>query len=115
MKFVMRLFDKRSIRKREGEDAAQVDLGLKLGEFRVWKGVYYKGNIRVNVAGHWKDGFKEPLYVVTNLEPREGMKIYKERMKIDQSFRDLKNLLAIDKNMSKTKDRMEKLMGRDLP
>lgn len=73
--------------------------------------LYYKGNIRVNVAGHWKDGFKEPLYVVTNLEPREGMEIYKERMKIDQSFRDLKNLLAIDKNMSKTKDRMEKLMG----
>jgi hypothetical protein len=37
--------------------------------------------------------------MMTNLDPGEGLKIYQERMKIEQAFKVLKSLLSIDKLM----------------
>ena len=69
----------------------------------------YKGKIKVNLAGEWKKGFREPLWVITNLQPEAALTIYKARMKIEQAFRDLKSLLRWDKIMNKTRRNMERM------
>ena len=55
MKFVIRLNTgtRPTFTDREGKE---VKLSLALGQ-------------RVNVAGEWRRGFQEPLWVMTNLEP----------------------------------------------
>ena len=63
------------------------------------KGVYYK--VKVNIAGEWKKGFSEPLWVITNIEPQRALKIYKARMKIEESFKDMKDILGMGKVMNK--------------
>ena len=40
------------------------------------------------------------MWVISNLPPEEAIEIYKLRMKIEESFRDLKDLLSIDKIMN---------------
>jgi len=84
---------------------------LKRGEVETWKDVYYKRKIKVNIIGCWEKGFKEPLYVMTNLESKRGLGIYKKRKLIEESYKDLKSLLGIDKNMCMREDRMEKMMS----
>ena len=46
------------------EEGNKVILSLKPGEReRVFRrGLYYKGKIKVNVAGEWEKGFKQPLF-----------------------------------------------------
>jgi len=63
-----------------GEEGNRVILSLKPGERALRRGLYYKGKIKVNVAGEWEKGFKQPLGVITNLEPEEGLKVYQARM-----------------------------------
>lgn len=50
-------------------------------------------------------------YIITSLEPKGAMRIYKQRIKIERSFRDMKKLLRIERNMGKSKERMGKLMN----
>lgn len=76
-----------------------------------YRGLRYKGNVRVNVAGMWRKGLKEPLWIITNLDPEEGLCIYQQRMKIEESFKDLKSLLCIDKVMNKKQENMEKMLA----
>lgn len=76
-----------------------------------YRGLRYKGNVRVNVAGMWRKGLKEPLWVITNLHPEEGLSIYQQRMKIEESFKDLKSLLCMDKVMNKKQENMEKMLA----
>ncbi|MCL0084468.1 transposase [Dehalococcoidia bacterium] len=73
--------------------------------------MYYKGKVKVNLAGRWDRGLREPLWVISDLEPEEAMAIYQARMKIEQSFRDLKSLLGLDKIMNKGRERMEKMVA----
>ena len=110
MKFVIRLDNskKPTIRDERGN---KVELCLRKGERVFLKGVYYKGKIRVNIAGEWKEGFKAPLWVITNIDPEEALKIYKARMKIDESFRDLKDILGMGKIMNKKQENMEKMIA----
>ncbi len=63
------------------------------------RGLRHKGNVRVNVGGMWPKGLKEPLWVITNLDPEQGLFIYQQRTNIEESFKDLKSLLCIDKIM----------------
>jgi hypothetical protein len=63
------------------------------------------------VIGVWKSGLSEPLWVMTDLQAEAGLQIYFQRMKIDESFRDLKNLLHLDKLMNKKSDHMEKMIA----
>ncbi len=51
----------------------------------------------MNIAGKWEKGFSEPIWVISMLQPEEALRIYCMRMKIDESFRDMKNLLNLDK------------------
>jgi transposase len=84
-------------------------LSIRPGEKVFRKGIYYKGKIKVNLAGEWVRGLREPLWVITNLQPEAALTIYKARMKIEQAFRDLKSLLRWDKIMNKTQRNMERM------
>jgi len=81
------------------------------GEQVVYHGVWYKGHVQVNLIGYWRKGQAEPLWVITDLEPERGLRIYLKRMKIDEAFRDQKNLLGMDRVMNKRQDRMEKVLA----
>jgi hypothetical protein len=48
-------------------------------------GVYYKEKVRVDVTGEWKEGFNQPLWIISNMEPEEALRICRMRMKIAES------------------------------
>ncbi len=77
----------------------------------VLEGVYYRGKVKVNLAGYWKEGLKEPLWVITNLTCEEGLKTYGGRMKIEETFKDIKSLLGLGKVMNKNRENMEKMVA----
>ena len=77
----------------------------------IYHQLYYKGRVPINVIGVWKKGLSEPLWVMTDLKAEVGLDIYFQRMKIDESFRDLKNLLHLDKLMNKKPEPMEKMIA----
>jgi hypothetical protein len=72
------------------------------GRVKIYRDVYYKGQVKVNVIGLWEPGMKEAIWVITNLAPEEGLRIYQNRMKIETSFRDLKSILNLEKIMNKS-------------
>jgi len=76
--------------------------------------LYYQGRIAVNLMGVWEKGHRQPLWVMTSLAPDEGMQLYQSRVKIEESFRDLKDLLHLDKVMNKTQLNMEKMVALHL-
>lgn len=88
-----------------------VTLEIASGETEIYRQLYYKDRVLINVIGVWKKGFSEPLWVMTDLKPESGLEIYSQRMKIDESFRDLKNLLRVDKVMNKKPEQMEKMIA----
>lgn len=93
-------------------DRRRIDLDIAQdGEPVIHRGLYYRGQVEVNLIGVWKKGLGKPLWVMTNLEPERGLDIYYQRMKIEQCFRDLKSLLHIDKIMNKTRIMMEKMVA----
>ena len=79
------------------------------GKKVIYRKLYYQGKVAVNLAGIWSKGFRQPLWVMTDLEPEHGLEIYEARSKIEQSFRDLKSLLNLDKIMNKSQTNMEKM------
>jgi hypothetical protein len=89
----------------------EVDLSLAPGETVVLRDIWYKGKVRVQLIGRWKKGLSEPLWVMTNLEPQRALQIYLLRMKIEESFRDLKSLLHLDQVMNKRQVHMEKMVA----
>jgi hypothetical protein len=93
------------------EEGNRISLTVGIGEEVHYEGVYYKGKVKVNLAGKWEKGFKEPLWVIGSLKPSELLRVYSLRGKIDESFRDMKNLLNLDKIMNKKQDNMEKMVA----
>lgn len=92
-------------------DGREVALTISPGETVIHNQVWYKGEVGVNLIGTWGKGFKEPMWVMTNLEAIEGLQIYFRRMKIDESFRDLKSLLGMTQGMHKQQQSMEKMLA----
>lgn len=92
-------------------DGREVDLSLAPGETVVLRDIRYKGQVRIHLIGRWKKGLSQPLWVMTNLEPHRGLQMYLGRMKIEQSFRDLKSLLHLDQVMNKRQALMEKMVA----
>jgi len=78
---------------------------------QIYRQVYYMGEVRLNVIGIWRYGFKEPMWIITNLDPEEGLALYYKRMKIEICFRDLKSLLHIDKVMNKSQVYLNKMLA----
>jgi hypothetical protein len=73
--------------------------------------VGYKGEVRVHVIGLWERGHAEPLWVMSNLEPEEALRMDLQRMKIDATFRDLKDLLGLERLMNRSQEYMEKMVA----
>lgn len=90
-----------------------VDVGLQIrrGERKVYRDVLYQSTIPVHVCGWWERGFAQPVWLVTNLEPEDALRLYPKRMKIEQSFRDEKSRLGLDRLMSQSRSQMEKLVA----
>jgi hypothetical protein len=93
------------------EEGEKISLTIGVGEEEYYEGVYYKGKVKVNLAGKWEKGFKKPLWVIGSLKPSELLDVYFHREKIDESFRDMKNLLNLDKIMNKKQINMEKMVA----
>ncbi len=89
----------------------RVDLTIARKQSVVYRQLYYQGKVAVNVIGVWQPGFGKPLWVMTSLEPEEGLKIYQARVKIEESFKDLKDLLRLEKIMNKTQPNVEKMIA----
>jgi hypothetical protein len=108
LKFVIRLNVGKGVTFADG-DGDRIVLSIHPGEKVFRKGIYYKGKVKVNLAGEWVRGLGEPLWVIANLEPEVALTTYKARMKIEQAFRDLKSLLRWDKIMNKTRRNMGRM------
>lgn len=106
--FVIRLKVGPKFTDQEGKIVA---LTISKGERRMINKVFYMGKIFVNLIGIWKEGFSQPMWVMTNLKAEDGLNIYLQRMKIEENFRDLKSLLGMQKLMSKRRDHMEKMVA----
>jgi len=92
-------------------DGKEVALMILPGETVLHRRVWYKGQVCVNLIGTWQKGRLEPLWVMTDLEAKEGLRIYFSRMKIEESFRDLKSLLGLTRLMNKQQSYMEKMVA----
>jgi len=93
------------------DGSQEVALTISPGQTVILNHVWYMGKVCVNVVGIWKKGLAEPLWVVTNLEAKHGLQIYFARMKIEETYRDLKSLLGLTKLMNKQKIYMEKMIA----
>lgn len=93
------------------QEGKQVALNVKKGETRILNKVFYMGKVFVNVIGRWKEGFQEPMWIMTNLSAEQGLSFYLQRMKIDQAFRDLKSLLGMDQLMCQKRHWMEQMVS----
>lgn len=78
---------------------------------RIFRHVYYMGEVCLNVIGIWRYGFKQPLWIMTNMAPEAALALYDQRMKIEICFRDLKSLLHIDKIMNKSQRYLDKMLA----
>ncbi|MGQ9609126.1 MAG: hypothetical protein ACUVWN_07485 [bacterium] len=65
----------------------------------------------MDLAGKWQKGFSEPLWMISNLPLEEALEIYSKRMRIDESFRNLKDLLLFEKIMDKKQINMENMIA----
>ena len=63
------------------------------------------------MVGTWRYGFREPMWIITNMEPEAGLELYSQRMKIEICFRDLKSLLHINKVMNKSQVYLNKMLA----
>jgi hypothetical protein len=93
------------------DDGQEVALTISPGETVVLNRVWYMGKVCMNIVGTWKKGLAEPLWVMTNLEALRGLQIYFARMKIEETYRDLKSLLGLTKLMNKQQVYMEKMVS----
>ena len=92
----------------KGNDVALI---ISPGQTVIRENVWYKGKAYVNVIGRWKEAFSQPMWIMTNLKAEEGLRIYFGRMKIEESFKDLKDLLGMTKLMNKKQEYMEKMIA----
>jgi hypothetical protein len=90
------------------EEGRRVALFIRPGQKVLRRNVIYLGKVKGNLAGYWAPGLEEPVW---DLEPEKALEIYRSRMKIEQSFRDLKGLLGLEKVMSKKLENLEKLIA----
>jgi hypothetical protein len=96
----------------DAEQKRQLQLLIApINKLRIYRQVYYMGEVCLNVIGIWQFGFKDPMWIMTNMEPEEGLALYYKRMKIEICFRDLKSLLHIDKVMYKSQVYLNKMLA----
>ncbi len=92
-------------------DGEPIKLFIKPGETVIRPDVYYLGTVKVNLIGYWRKSLSKPLWVMTTLEPDHGLEIYLQRMKIEETFRDCKDLLHLTKQMNKKQSLLEQMIA----
>lgn len=92
-------------------DGEPIKLFIRPGETLTRSNVCYLGTVKVNLIGHWSKGLSKPLWVMTTLEPKRGLEIYLQRMKIEETFRDCKDLLHLPKLMNKKQALLEQMIA----
>jgi len=92
-------------------DGAPIKLFIRPGETLIRPNVRYLGTVKVNLIGYWRKGLSKPLWVMTTLEPKRGLEIYLQRMKIEETFRDCKDLLHLTKLMNKKQTILEQMIA----
>jgi len=95
-------------------DGEPVSLFIQPGGTVIRPNVYYLGTVKVNLIGYWRKGLSKPLWVVTTLEPNQALEIYQKRMKIEETFRDCKDLLHLPKLMNKLQHHLEQMIALTL-
>jgi len=95
-------------------DGKPIKLFIRPGETVIHRNVYYLGTVKANVIGYWQKSLAKPLWVITSLEPERGLEIYLKRMKIEQTFRDCKDLLHLTKLMNKKQALLEQMIALTL-
>lgn len=96
----LKLGDQRKQSRLIDADGEPVKLFIRLGETVIHPHVYYLGTFRVNLIVYWRKSLSKPLWIMTILEPQRGLEIYLQRMKIEETFRDCKDLLHLTKLMN---------------
>lgn len=91
-----------------------IDLSIQPGQKIIRTNVNYLGKIKVNLIGFMKKGLSKPLWVITTMPPEKGLKIYQQRMKIEQTFRNCKDLLHLPKLMNKLQKHLEQMIALTL-
>jgi hypothetical protein len=94
----------------KGKMDRQVRLDIAPGKTTILHGVYYKGNVKMILVGIWKKGMKEVMWIATNIDTKRALGIYLDRMKIEESFENLKSLLGLERIMSENRQYREKLI-----
>lgn len=92
-------------------DGNPVKLVIKPSQTVIHRQVFYRGVVKVNLIGYWRKSLSTPLWVMTSLEPERGLEIYQARMKIEETFRDCKDLLHLPKVMNKRQQNLEKMIA----
>ena len=95
-------------------DGEPVKLFIRPGETVIRPNVYYLGTVKVNLIGYWRKSLSKPLWIMTTLEPKRGLELYLQRMKIEQTFRDCKDLLHLTKLMNKQQRHLEQMIALTL-
>jgi hypothetical protein len=113
IQFVIRLNVGKGVRIIDDE-GRPVKLNIQPGETVIRPNVYYLGKVKVNLIGYLQKGLSKPLWVITTLQPEEGLEIYRKRMKIEQTFRDCKDLLHLPKLMNKQQRHLEQMISLTL-
>ena len=85
IQFVIRLKlgDKRRQTHFVDADGQPIKLYVQPGQKVIYRNVFYLGVVKVNLIGYWRKGLSSPLWVMTSLEPEQGLLIYQARMKIE--------------------------------
>jgi hypothetical protein len=96
------------------DDGQPIKLFIQPGETVVHSNVSYLGTVKVNLIGYWRKSLSKPLWVITSLDPQPGLQIYLKRMKIEQTFRDCKDLLHLTKLMNKKQPLLEQMIALTL-
>jgi hypothetical protein len=113
IQFVIRLNVGKGVRIIDDE-GRPVKLNIQPGETVIRPNVYYLGKVKVNLIGYLQKGLSKPLWVITTLQPEAGLEIYRKRMKIEQTFRDCKDLLHLPKLMNKQQRHLEQMISLTL-
>lgn len=95
-------------------DGVPVKLFIRPGETVIRPNIFYLGTVKVNLIGYWRPSLSKPLWIITSLEPKRGLEIYLKRMKIEQTFRDCKDLLRLNKLMNKKQTHLEQMIALSL-
>jgi hypothetical protein len=85
-------------------------LFVRPGKTIIHRQVYFRGVVPVNLIGHWRKGLTNPLWVISSLAPKAALQIIKNRMKIEMTFRQSKDLLHLPKLRNKRQDYLEKMI-----